>query len=322
MPRTSDRVERDDDRRHPLRQPVAQTVMRADRQLAGAGYHSRTADDQREQRSTARARPLPNCAPARGECRCAGRWRDGAGPPAGETVAHASTSSTSLPNGVASGRHRGGEAVGRCERALDEPQQQRNADEEHQRAADAMQDRNDRRQRLADREEVEVDRARFVDGTIGGGHASASSGACVAKARKSRTCRRATLRLMGFCTASNYSRMGSQAHWRAIQRRRSRPPIRSACSSSARGASCTGRGALRPDGRRTCRRRGRRRAAARPAATCSSAALRAVGGDRVQALFGAQHPHAELGFEKAVHRARVRRAACARSGRGTARPAA
>ena len=50
--------------------------------------------------------------------------------------------------------------IGRRQALLDPPQQQRNPDQKQQRTAQAMEDRNDRGDRLPDRDQVEVDRTR------------------------------------------------------------------------------------------------------------------------------------------------------------------
>jgi hypothetical protein len=61
-------------------------------------------------------------------------------------------------------------ASGGAQRALDDPQQQRDADQEQEGTGDAVQDRYDGRQRLPDGEQIEVDRAGFNGGAVERGH--------------------------------------------------------------------------------------------------------------------------------------------------------
>ena len=139
-------------------------------------------------------------------------------------------------------------------------QQQRNADEEQQRAADPVQDRDDRRQRQPDRDQVEIDRARLDGRSFDGGHRISPRMSAGERARR-RNDQRMHRRVL-LCAAANYSASrrtpSARTHARAL--RCATPQAACRGARAARSAelvpvmvvcvSCRGRAATRPGDRR------------------------------------------------------------------------
>ena len=177
------RVEDHQHRGQALREPVGEAVMRADQVLALRRDHHRriatrsvssSAATRRDRRGLARGLEIEPDVHVHQQVPEARRTGDGDRP----TPAPARRASTS---GRAMNARNASYASGEARLACDAPQQRRNADEEQQRAADPVQDRRDRRNRLPDPRQVEIDRARLRDGR--GAASSAAHGQSESAAR-------------------------------------------------------------------------------------------------------------------------------------------